>query len=58
MQWSPLPETPNAPGVGGASLHVLAVADTGSGNKHQMAVGQQMAQVNRRQPVDREVASP
>lgn len=41
-----------APAAGGASLHVLAVADTGSGNKHQMAVGQQMAQVNRRQPVD------
>jgi len=37
---------------GGASLHVLAVADTGSGNRHQMAVGQQMALVNRRQPVD------
>ncbi|MCX5953941.1 MAG: metallophosphoesterase [Cyanobacteria bacterium] len=36
----------------GASLHVLAVADTGSGNKHQMAVGQQMALANRRQPVD------
>ena len=41
-----------APAAGGTSLHVLAVADTGSGNKHQMAVGQQMAQVNRRQPVD------
>jgi 3',5'-cyclic AMP phosphodiesterase CpdA len=39
--------TPN-----GASLHVLAVADTGSGNRHQMAVGQQMALVNQRQPVD------
>jgi predicted phosphodiesterase len=37
---------------GGASLHVLAVADTGSANKHQRAVGQQMALVNRRQPVD------
>ena len=37
---------------GGASLHVLAVADTGSGNRHQMAVAQQMALVNRRQPVD------
>ena len=36
----------------GASLRVLAVADTGSGNKHQMAVGQQMALANRRQPVD------
>ena len=36
----------------GASLHVLAVADTGSGNRHQMAVGEQMALVNRRQPVD------
>ena len=38
--------------AGGASLHVLSVADTGSGNRHQMAVGQQMALVNRRQPVD------
>jgi 3',5'-cyclic AMP phosphodiesterase CpdA len=37
---------------GGASLHVLAVADTGSGNRHQVAVGQQMALANRRQPVD------
>jgi 3',5'-cyclic AMP phosphodiesterase CpdA len=37
---------------GGASLHVLAVADTGSGNRHQIAVAQQMAVVNRRQPVD------
>jgi 3',5'-cyclic AMP phosphodiesterase CpdA len=31
---------------------VLAVADTGSGNRHQIAVAQQMAVVNRRQPVD------
>jgi len=37
---------------GQASLHVLAVADTGSGNRHQIAVAQQMAVVNRRQPVD------
>ena len=41
-----------AAATGGASLQVLAVADTGSGNRHQMAVAQQMALVNRRQPVD------
>jgi acid phosphatase len=41
-----------AAATGGASLHVLAVADTGSGNRHQMVVAQQMALVNRRQPVD------
>jgi 3',5'-cyclic AMP phosphodiesterase CpdA len=40
------------PASGGVSLHVLAVADTGSGNRHQLAVGKQMAQANRRQPVD------
>ena len=34
-----------------ASLRVLAVADTGSGNKHQLAVGRQMALLNRRDPV-------
>jgi hypothetical protein len=37
-----------AAATGGASLHVLAVADTGSGNRHQMVVAQQMALVNRR----------
>jgi 3',5'-cyclic AMP phosphodiesterase CpdA len=34
------------------TLHLLAVADTGSGDSNQQAVGDQMAAVHRRQPVD------
>jgi len=52
LAWPQLGPALATPVAGGASLHVLAVADTGSGNKHQRAVGQQMALVNRRQPVD------
>ena len=52
LAWPRLGPALATPVAGGASLHVLAVADTGSGNKHQRAVGQQMALVNRRQPVD------
>jgi 3',5'-cyclic AMP phosphodiesterase CpdA len=42
---APLPGRP-------ASLRFLAVADTGSGDANQRAVGQQMAAVHRRTPVD------
>ena len=34
------------------SVRFLAVADTGSGNAHQLAVGAQMAAVHRQRPVD------
>jgi len=33
-------------------LHFLATADSGSGNAHQMAVGQRMGEAHRREPVD------
>jgi hypothetical protein len=33
-------------------VRFLAVADTGSGNSHQRAVGAQMAAVHRQRPVD------
>jgi len=36
----------------GGSLHVLATADSGSGDANQRAVGRQMGAVNRRDPVD------
>ena len=36
----------------GGSLHVLALADTGSGNANQQAVADRMAELHRRKPVD------
>lgn len=42
----------SAPTGGSGSLRFLAVADTGSGNANQFAVGEQMAARHRRQPVD------
>jgi 3',5'-cyclic AMP phosphodiesterase CpdA len=42
----------SAPASGADSLRFLAVADTGSGNANQFAVGAQMAARHRRQPVD------
>lgn len=44
-----------SPGHGNPSaerLHILATGDSGSGNAHQRAVGQRMADVHRRTPVD------
>lgn len=42
------PQRPPSPGT----LRFLAVADTGSGDANQQAVGEQMAAVHRRKPVD------
>ncbi len=43
---------PPQPAEASASLRFLAVADTGSGDGNQRAVGQQMALVHQRRPVD------
>lgn len=43
---------PASTGNARATLRFLAVADTGSGDANQRALGQQMAAVHRRQPVD------
>jgi 3',5'-cyclic AMP phosphodiesterase CpdA len=37
---------------GSNQLHVLAIADSGSGNRNQQAVADRMAEVHRRQPVN------
>jgi 3',5'-cyclic AMP phosphodiesterase CpdA len=42
----------SAPAPSAGSLRFLAVADTGSGNANQRAVGEQMAERHRRRPVD------
>jgi acid phosphatase len=52
---SALAQPPPLPGVSGSRGGVtrfLAVADTGSGDANQRAVGRQMAEVHRRRPVD------
>ena len=43
---------PLARGAAPASLRFLAVGDTGSGNGHQQAVADRMAELHRRRPVD------
>ncbi len=43
---------PSSTGNARTTLRFLAVADTGSGDANQRALGQQMAAVHRRQPVD------
>jgi acid phosphatase len=47
-----LTAAPPPPPLPGQSLRWLAVADSGSGDANQRAVGQQMAAVHRRRPVD------
>jgi 3',5'-cyclic AMP phosphodiesterase CpdA len=47
---APTPPAPAAPAT--SSLRFLAVADSGSGDRNQRAVGLQMARVHQRQPVD------
>jgi 3',5'-cyclic AMP phosphodiesterase CpdA len=47
-----VPPAQSAPAAGSGSLRFLAVADTGSGNANQFAVGEQMAVRHRLQPVD------
>jgi hypothetical protein len=47
------PPPPSVPGAGsGGRVHVLATADFGSGNRQQRGLGQQMAALHRRDPVD------
>ncbi|MBU6250501.1 MAG: metallophosphoesterase [Cyanobacteria bacterium REEB417] len=50
---SPPPPPPSVPGAGsGGRVHVLATADFGSGNRQQRGLGQQMAALHRRDPVE------
>jgi 3',5'-cyclic AMP phosphodiesterase CpdA len=46
------PSSPAPTGAANSTLRFLAVADTGSADRNQRELGQQMAAVHRRQPVD------
>jgi 3',5'-cyclic AMP phosphodiesterase CpdA len=48
----PLLAPPGRSGSAPDRLHFLATADSGSGDVHQMAVGQRMGEAHRRSPVD------